>query len=48
MNGDSLELMNAIRSMHVDFVGKLGEVKTEVAGINGTLTARMIASDARI
>ena len=34
--------------MHVDFVKELGEVRTEVAGVKGTLTARVDATEARV
>ena len=43
MKGDSLELMQALGSIHADLKQDIGEVKAEVAGLKGTFTSDLKA-----
>jgi hypothetical protein len=41
MNGDSLEIMQAVGAMHADLQKQIGEVKTEIAELRGGIVARV-------
>lgn len=48
MNGDSLEIMNAIGDMRSDLQEDLGNLKAQIAGMNGSLTTGLLATNDRV
>jgi hypothetical protein len=43
MNGDALEIMNAIGTMHADLQKQIGEIKSDISGMQGDLNARIVS-----
>ena len=43
MNDDSLEIMQAIGSMHADLQKQIGEIKSDISGMKGDLNARVVS-----
>lgn len=41
MNGDSLEIMAAIGSMHAALQKQIGDIKSDISGMQGDLNARV-------
>jgi len=48
MNGDSLEIAQMISAVHTDLKNDFAGLKAEVAGMNGTFTAKIAGAEARI
>lgn len=48
MNGDSLEIAKMISQVHADLKKDIGEVRVQVAGMNGTFTTDIAATKLRV
>jgi hypothetical protein len=48
MNGDSLELMQALGTIHADLKQDIGDLKAEVAGFKGAFTSDLKAANVRM